>query len=72
MVHSLEPEYQGKVRFIIAGLNTPEGRAFAQLHDVSNVTLLFFSPEGQRIATLTGPQEPDYLRRAFNRAFKLN
>ncbi len=71
MVHSLQPEYEGRIRFIVASLNTPEGRAFAQLYNVSNVTLLFFKPDGTRIATLTGPQEPDYLRRAFDRAFRL-
>jgi len=38
---------------------------------VGNITLLFFSPDGTRLAALTGLQEPDYLRRAFQRAFKL-
>ena len=71
MVHSLKSEFAGQIRFLVADITTPEGRAFAQLHGVSNITLLFFSPDGTRLATLTGLQEPDYLRRAFTRAFKL-
>lgn len=71
MVHSLQPEFTGKIRFLIADITSREGRALAQVHNVSNVTLLFFSPDGTRLATLTGLQEPDYLRRAFTRAFKL-
>ena len=71
MVHSLQPEFTGKIRFLVADISSREGRAFAQVHNVEKITLLFFSPEGTRLATLTGLQEPDYLRRAFKRAFKL-
>jgi len=71
VVHSLQTEFTGKIRFLIVDITSREGRAFAQIHNVRNITLLFFSPDGTRLATLTGLQEPDYLRRAFKRAFKL-
>ena len=72
MVNSLETEYEGKIIFLVANLSTKEGRLFAELNDSSRVTLLFFKPDGTRIQKLTGIHEPEYLRRVFNRVFKLN
>ena len=71
MVNSLEREYKGKIRFLTANLNSPEGKWFAEYHNVDRVTLLFFKPDGTKINSLSGEQDPDYLRRVFNRAFEL-
>ena len=71
MVDLLQPEYKGEIRFLIANLNSKEGRWFAEYHNVSRVTLLFFKPDGTKISTLKGEQEPDYLRRVFDRVFNL-
>jgi len=79
VVNSLQPEYKGKIRFLVANLNSKEGRWFAEYHNVSRVTLLFFSrvtllffkPDGTKISTLNGEQQPDFLRRVFDRVFKL-
>lgn len=71
MVYSLEPEYEGRIRFLIANLTTREGRLFAELHNTGKVTLLFFKPDGTKITTLTGVQKPQYLRNVFNRVFEL-
>ncbi|MDP6655905.1 MAG: hypothetical protein VYA44_02480 [SAR324 cluster bacterium] len=71
MVNSLKPEYEGKIRFLVANLNSKEGRWFAEYHNVSKVTLLFFKPDGTKISSLNGEQEVDFLRRVFDRVFKL-
>ena len=71
MVNSLKPEYEGKIRFLIANLNSSEGRWFAEYHNVNKVTLLFFKPDGTKISSLNGEQEPAYLRRVFDRVFNL-
>ena len=71
MVNSLKPEYEGNIRFLVANLNSSEGRWFAEYHNVNKVTLLFFKPDGTKISSLTGEQEPDFLRRVFDRVFKL-
>ncbi|MAF55081.1 MAG: hypothetical protein CL909_03220 [Deltaproteobacteria bacterium] len=71
MVNSLKPEYEGKIRFLVANLNSKEGRWFAEYHNVSKVTLLFFKPDGTKISSLNGEQEADFLRRVFDRVFKL-
>lgn len=70
MVSSLEPEFEKNIHFRVADINSSEGRAFAQYHQVGNVTLVFFS-KGNRITTLQGVQTEDFLRKAFKRTFKL-
>ena len=71
MVNSLKPEYEGKIRFLTANLNSTEGKWFAEYHDVGRVTLLFFKPDGSKISSLSGEQEPDQLRLVFDRVFEL-
>jgi len=71
VVNSLQPEYKGKIRFLVANMNSKEGQWFAEYHKVSRVTLLFFKPDGTKISTLNGEQQPDFLRRVFDRVFKL-
>ncbi|MDP7582392.1 MAG: hypothetical protein VYD14_02970 [SAR324 cluster bacterium] len=56
---------------MVANLNSKEGRWFAEYHNVSKVTLLFFKPDGTKISSLNGEQEVDFLRRVFDRVFKL-
>ena len=71
MVNSLKPEYEGKIRFLTANLNSTQGKLFAEHLNVGKVTLLFFKPDGTKISSLSGEQEPDYLRRVFDRVFEL-
>ena len=71
MVNSLQHEYEGKIRFLTANMNSRQGKWFAEYHNVGRVTLLFFNPDGTKISTLSGEQDPDYLRRVFNRVFDL-
>ena len=71
VVNSLKQEYENRIHFLLIDINTSEGRSFAQLHEVGKVTLVFFNPEGKRIAILTGVQKQKFLRVAFDRAFKL-
>ena len=65
------PEFEGKIRFLTANLNSSEGKWFAEYHNVGRVTLLFFKPNGTKISSLSGEQTPDDLRRVFNRVFEL-
>jgi len=71
VVNSLKPEYEGKIRFLVANLNSKEGRWFAEFHNVSKVSLLFFKTDGTKISSLRGEHEADFLRRVFNRVFNL-
>ena len=71
MVNSLKPEYAEKIRFILANLNSREGRWFAEYHNVGQVTLIFFNPDGTKINSLTGELDPKNLRNIFDRVFNL-
>ena len=71
MVNSLQPEFEGKIRFLTVNLNSSEGKWFAEYHNVGRVTLLFFKPDGTKISSLSGEQNPEDLRRVFNRVFEL-
>ena len=70
VVNSLKPEYTGKIRFILADLNSREGRWFAEYHNVSRVTLLFFKPDGTKITSLSGELDANNLRNVFDRVFE--
>ena len=70
VVNSLKPEYTGKIRFILADLNSREGRWFAEYHNVSRVTLLFFKPDGTKITSLSGELDAKNLRNVFDRVFE--
>jgi hypothetical protein len=59
------------VAFVLADLNTPEGRAFATRHDVGNTTLVFLDASGKRLETLQGIQEEDALRGKIRMSFGL-
>jgi thioredoxin-like negative regulator of GroEL len=59
------------VAFVLADLNTPEGRAFASRHDVGNTTLVLLDADGKRIETLMGIQNEDGLRGRLRMSFGL-
>jgi hypothetical protein len=59
------------VAFVLADLNTPEGRAFASRHDVGNTTLVFLDAGGKRIETLAGIQDEGALRSRIRMSFGL-
>jgi len=69
VVDSIKPEYEDKIHFRIADLSTDKGRSFALYHQVGSVTLMLFA-DGKRLTSLQGEQTPEFLKRAFNRAFK--
>jgi hypothetical protein len=70
-VDALRPEFRGQVAFVLADLNSTEGRAFAARHDVGNTTLVLFDRTGKRLETLTGVQEEHILRGRLRTAFGL-
>jgi hypothetical protein len=59
------------VAFVLADLNTPEGRAFASRHEVGNTSLVLLDATGKRFETLTGVQDAGALRRRIKTGFGL-
>ncbi len=62
-------EYDGVIEFVVADLNLAEGRAFAKMHNVDAVTLLFFASDGFHLGSVQGEQTPGALRSILNKAF---
>ena len=68
---ALRPEFRGQLAFVLADLNSAEGRAFASRHDVGNTTLVLLDRTGKRLETLTGVQEENVLRARLRTVFGL-
>lgn len=61
-VCSLDDE---KVQFLVANLNTEEGRRLATRHRVGKITLLLFDGEGNMRNVLAGPNSAENLKPVF-------
>tara|TARA_Y100001970_G_C14149023_1_gene811580 strand:+ start:397 stop:612 length:216 start_codon:yes stop_codon:yes gene_type:complete len=70
VVDSLKSEYEDKIQFLVANLNSREGRMFAEYYNVGRVTLLFFEPDGTKIFSINNELDSQKLRNIFNRVFK--
>ena len=60
-VESVLKDYPS-LKFRIANIKTGSGSVFAGRHGVSNVTLLLFNPNGEKIDTGVGFQDKDEVR----------
>jgi thioredoxin-like negative regulator of GroEL len=72
VVDALRPEFRGEVAFVMANLNTREGREFAARHRVPNTTLVFLDANGRRLAILQGTQKEAALRWQIRSIFGLH
>lgn len=68
---SLIPEFKKHAVFVVANLQTPEGKTFALRHNVPNTVLVFFDGQGRKIDTLYGVQEMEELRGKIRRILGL-
>lgn len=69
VVDQVRSDFEGHVDFLIAEVDTDNGRAFLQAQQVSNIGLLVFSADGQRLRFVDGPIDKDALRTALGSAF---
>ncbi|MEM9138763.1 MAG: thioredoxin family protein [Pseudomonadota bacterium] len=53
------------LQYLVANLNDPDGRRFADGHGVGRVTLLFFDGEGNRVGMLNGARSVEELSATF-------
>ena len=52
--------------FLVANINTPQGRDLAREHRVPHVTLLLFDARGQMVQVVRGPTDQDTLGAIFD------
>ena len=68
-VDGIRSHYRGRVIFLIADLQSDEGRAFAARERVGAGTLVLFGPDGTRRAELAGRHSTAQLDAAMHDAF---
>ena len=69
VVDKVRSDFAGRVDFLIAEVDTDSGRKFMQAQQVSNIGLVFFAPDGQRLRYVDGPIDKVALRAALDSAF---
>lgn len=68
-MNEIRDEYAGRLEFIVADIQTPPGKAFADRNGFQPVALVFFSANGENLQTLYTPQTGASLRQELNRVF---
>jgi len=63
--------HENQVEFLLADLNAPGGREFANSKGMSTAGALFFSGEGRLLGVLNGLQEKEVLDNAVRKTFNL-
>jgi len=61
-----KPYEQRGVKFLVASMDTADGRQFAQSHGVSSATLMVFDANGKAVQVLYGRQPADTIKHAID------
>lgn len=69
VVDRVRSDFEDRVDFLIAEVDTASGQAFMQSQQVTNVGLVFFSADGKRLRFVDGPIDKEALRTALGSAF---
>ena len=69
-MNDVRNEYEGRLEFIVANINTPSGRTFVDVHGFRSPALVFFAANGERLEVLYSPQDGESLRNNLNIIFK--
>jgi len=70
VMNKIRNEYAGRLEFVVADINTPDGRAFVQRHGLMPVALVFFAADGRNLQTLYSAQTVDSLKQELNKLFQ--
>ena len=62
-------ESDDSVRYRLADITTPEGKALQSKYNVPNVTLLYFDKRGKHVHTTQGLQTKEQIRNAVDTVF---
>lgn len=67
-VDAARADYEGRIAFIVADVDTPQGASFSQAQMVGEGTLVLFDGSGNRLKHLVGIRNPVDLKNALNQA----
>ena len=62
----LQPEYEGRIHFLVAHLGDQQGLAFIRRYNVQDGVVLFLSGNGNVLDGIAQPRDVDELRHALN------
>jgi hypothetical protein len=62
-MHSIYPEFQQDVMFLVVHTGHPNGVAFAAEHNVRDAGVVLFDAQGQALGSVAHPESADSLRR---------
>lgn len=68
-MNAVRDEFEGRIQFIVADINTPEGRKFANQHGFGPAALAFFAADGQQVQVLYTEQTGETLRKNIDLFF---
>lgn len=69
-MNQVRGDYAGKVEFVVADINSPQGRAFIESQHVELGTLLLFSADGTRLQVASTINSQSSLRSVLDTVFK--
>ena len=72
LLDRVRDDYEDRVDFLIADIDTPEGKAFAQRQQLDSSMLVFFAPDGTRLKVTDSNINEAGLRMALDNAFRLS
>ena len=68
-MNPIKQQLSESVHFLLADVNSPDGRAFQRKVGVHDGTALFYSPTGEKLFELNGPRETDVLQSIIEQTF---
>lgn len=69
-MNKIRDDYAEQLAFIVADINTPGGKTFADRNGLMPTALVFYSAGGNNLQTLYSPQTAESLRQELNKIFQ--
>jgi hypothetical protein len=72
LLNQVRNDYDSKIKFLIADIDTPEGKTFERQQQLNNNVLVFFGPDGTRLNVIGSEIDETGLREVLNNTFRLS
>lgn len=72
LLNAVRGDYAPQIEFLVADVDTENGKAFMRTQEVGAAVLLLFGPDGARHGVLPGPLDKEALRAALDAAYGQN
>ncbi len=69
--NQIRDDYEGKIEFLVADINTTVGEQFASMHRMGSASAVYFMGGGEKVIAFYGPQDRAVLRDSIKQSFGL-